>query len=168
MGISANSRGQRPGVCTSTTRPVNPYHGQIIFETDTNTLKVWLGSAWSTGTFHTDIPPLSVDYLVVAGGGGGGGFYYAGSGGAGGLRSTVGATGGGGALETALSLAVSTNYTVTVGAGGSAGVGNNADGGAGVNSVFSTITSIGGAAGRGYLSDPTTGGCGAGGGSAGT
>ena len=83
---------------------------------------------------------LTVDYLVVAGGGAGGAYTgYAGGGGAGGLRSTVTATGGGGSLETPLTLALDTTYTVTVGAGGSGnGVATN-----GANSVFSTITSTG-------------------------
>jgi hypothetical protein len=49
MGIQV-ARGQtKNGVCTSTTRPEAPYVGQMIYETDTNLLKVWLGSAWSTG-----------------------------------------------------------------------------------------------------------------------
>jgi hypothetical protein len=89
---------------------------------------------------------LFVDYLVVAGGGGGG-FDRGGGGGAGGLRSTVTATGGGGSLESALSLAGGTNYTVTVGAGG-AGSGST-NGSDGSNSVFSTITSTGGGGGGG-------------------
>ena len=73
---------------------------------------------------------VSVDYLVVAGGGGGGGTGngtnggYAGAGGAGagGLRSTVTATGGGGTVETALTCALNTAFTITVGAGGSGGL----------------------------------------------
>jgi hypothetical protein len=49
MGIKV-ARGQtKNGVCTSTTRPEAPYVGQMIYETDTNLLKVWLGSAWSVG-----------------------------------------------------------------------------------------------------------------------
>jgi hypothetical protein len=49
MGIQV-ARGQtKNGVCTSTTRPEAPYVGQMIYETDTNLLKVWLGSAWSVG-----------------------------------------------------------------------------------------------------------------------
>ena len=49
MGIQV-ARGQtKNGVCTSTTRPEAPYIGQMIYETDTQLLKVWLGSAWSMG-----------------------------------------------------------------------------------------------------------------------
>lgn len=36
----------RPGVCTSLTRPVNPFEGQVIYETDSNDTLVWTGSAW--------------------------------------------------------------------------------------------------------------------------
>jgi hypothetical protein len=119
----------------------------------------------SSGTF---IPQrsLTCDYLVVAGGGSGGS-RIGGGGGAGGLRSTVTATGGGGSLESALSLASGTSYTVTVGAGGAAVTstpgtkGNN-----GSNSVFSTITSTGGGGGGAYIAstgqDGNAGGSGGG------
>lgn len=111
---------------------------------------------------------LSVDYLVVAGGGGGGGWLGGGAG-AGGLRSTVTATGRGGSLEAALSMALNTSFTVTVGAGGAGGAyGNPAEGIVGSNSVFSTITSNGGGyggAGGGYTS--TVGGNGGSGGGGG-
>lgn len=36
----------KPGVCTSTTRPASPYTGQVIFETNTNKMLVWNGTAW--------------------------------------------------------------------------------------------------------------------------
>ena len=36
----------KPGVCTSTTRPTNPFTGQTIYETDTTLAKVWNGTAW--------------------------------------------------------------------------------------------------------------------------
>ena len=111
---------------------------------------------WS-GTF-TPLTSLTADYLVVAGGGGGGN-VYGGGGGAGGLRCTVGATGGGGTLESALSL-TATAYTVTVGAGGLAGsVGNN--------SVFGSITSTYGGRGATYNTTPASEG-GSGGGGAGS
>jgi hypothetical protein len=101
----------------------------------------------ASGTF-TPLSTITVDYLVVAGGaGGGGGNGGDGAGGAGGMRCTVTNTGGGGALETALTLAPNTNYTVTIGAGGAAGVNNSSRGSVGANSVFSTITSTGGGGG---------------------
>ena len=46
MAINSLSTGFRPGVCTSSTRPTAPYTGQMIFETDTFSLKFWTGSAW--------------------------------------------------------------------------------------------------------------------------
>lgn len=49
MGISnqiPNSRLAQPGVCTSTTRPASPFEGQVIYETDTDKVLVWDGSAW--------------------------------------------------------------------------------------------------------------------------
>ena len=48
MGVSAaqGSAGLKPGVCTSTTRPSNPFEGQMIYETDTDKVLVWNGTAW--------------------------------------------------------------------------------------------------------------------------
>ena len=46
MTVSNLSTGMRPGVCLSTSRPTVPYVGQTIFETDTNKLLVWNGTAW--------------------------------------------------------------------------------------------------------------------------
>lgn len=49
MGLSnyiPNSRLSQAGVCTSTTRPASPYEGQMIYETDTDMLAIWNGSAW--------------------------------------------------------------------------------------------------------------------------
>ncbi len=42
----ASSRLIQPGVCTSSTRPASPFEGQCIFETDTDKLLVWNGTAW--------------------------------------------------------------------------------------------------------------------------
>lgn len=71
----------KPGVCTSTTRPASPYDGQVIYETDTDRVASYNGSAWvytatgtvlqvkstiktdtfsSTSTTYTDITGLSV------------------------------------------------------------------------------------------------------------
>ena len=48
MGVSAaqGSAGLKPGVCTSTTRPSNPFEGQMIYETNTDYMYVWSGTAW--------------------------------------------------------------------------------------------------------------------------
>jgi len=97
-----------------------------------------------------------VSYLVVAGGGGGGGGGpggdASGGGGAGGFREGKDS----GSPHTASPLAATPcsaltvcaqTYPITVGAGGSGG-GNNSHGTDGSNSVFSTITSTGGGAGK--------------------
>ena len=59
MGLSQGVNGAQaqPGVCTSTTRPPSPFIGQIIFETDTNILRVFKSDGWSTGT---QILPITV------------------------------------------------------------------------------------------------------------
>ena len=46
MTISATTQGLRPGVCTSTNRPASPFEGQMIYETDTDILAIWNGTAW--------------------------------------------------------------------------------------------------------------------------
>jgi hypothetical protein len=127
-----------------TTPAISPYAtgGDTIMTDGT----YWYHTFISSGTF-TPAKGLSCDYLVVAGGGGGGYYYYTGGGGAGGLRSTVTATGGGGSLESKLSLASGTGYTVTIGAGGAGATVIDAAGSTGSNSVFSSITSSGGGGG---------------------
>jgi hypothetical protein len=125
----------------------------------------WYHTFISSGTF-TPQKALSCDYLVVAGGGGGGAAVSGtptGGGGAGGLRSTVTATGGGGSLESKLSLANGTGYTVTVGAGGAVAAAGNQLGNSGSNSVFSTITSTGGGGGGKETINALSGGSGGGG-----
>jgi hypothetical protein len=123
----------------------------------------------SSGVFSA-AQSLTCDYLVVAGGGSGGG-GYAGGGGAGGLRSTVGATGGGGTVESALSITSGTSYTIQVGAGG-ASVTTSVIGNNGTNSVFSTVTATGGGGGgngnTGGNPSAASGGSGGGGGGANT
>jgi len=88
--------------------------------------------------------PNSVDYLVVAGGGGSGSSacgYASGGGGAGGYRTSFPSCGCGTIAVTA------TTFPITVGGGGSGGSAGSpvCRGTAGSNSVFSTITSAGGA-----------------------
>ena len=101
----------------------------------------WIAYNAANETAEALIPvPLSVavDYLVIAGGGaGGGGQYNGGGGGAGGYLTNYGGT--------ALNLAFSTNYLVTIGAGGTGGTTTGVNGN---NSVFNNITSIGGGGGQ--------------------
>ena len=121
---------------------VNKTSGECYVCTDVTTdVNIWTNVGDGSGTRGA----FNVDYLVVAGGGGGGGAasYYGSGAGAGGMRSSVTNTGGGASNETALTVTAGPTYTVTVGAGGAAAA-------KGSNSVFNTITSIGG--GRG----PTT------------
>lgn len=53
MGLSNIGSNARPGICTSTTRPTTPYEGQLIYETDTDLLQIWNGSAWRPLAFST-------------------------------------------------------------------------------------------------------------------
>jgi hypothetical protein len=108
-------------ICTSSTRPGSPFTGQTIFETNTNKILVWNGSAWVTvfpepapqmtvytsgsGTYTTPSNTAYLKIQMVGGGGGGagsGGGNGAGNAGAGSIggTSTFGtslltATGGG-------------------------------------------------------------------------
>ena len=113
--------------------------------------------------------PSSVEYLVIAGGGGGDS-GAGGGGGAGGYRTnTFGETSGrGSSAEAAFSVSAGISYTVTVGSGGVGGgsypAGGYSASGAGTNSVFSTITSLGGGSPGGQNATATSGGSGGGGG----
>ena len=97
-------------------------------------LPVFTTSARPTPTTST----VTVDYLVVGGGGGtyaGGGANYIGGGGAGGLRTSYGSTSGGGAVaEPSISLSTAKSYAITVGPASLDGE----------DSVFGSITSLGG------------------------
>jgi hypothetical protein len=46
----------KPGVCTSSTRPSNPYEGQFIYETNTDALLVYNGTAWVVPSGPTGNP----------------------------------------------------------------------------------------------------------------
>ena len=70
MGISqqiGSSSLSKPGVCTSSTRPATPYEGQMIYETNTDKVLVYNGSAWYANwnlpwgkqTFNTNITSSS-------------------------------------------------------------------------------------------------------------
>jgi hypothetical protein len=108
------------------------------------------------GTF-TPTSSFDVEYLVVGGGGG--------------ANTTWGSSGGGGAggyrADTGHGVTAQT-YNITIGAGGSAKVGSGvADNGG--NSIFDTITSLGGGGGGQYSSGAgAVGGSGGGGGDSGS
>lgn len=94
----------------------------------------------------------SVEYLVVAGGGGSGGGFDTGGGGGGGAGMV---------LTGSVSVTPGTIYDVVVGDGGAGGISlrgppsSETNGSAGVNSVFDSITALGG--GGGYASRSTSG-----------
>jgi hypothetical protein len=104
--------------------------------TGTQAVSVTSGSATTTTTSWTcPTGVTSIEVLVVAGGGAGGG-YHGGGGGAGGVI-----------YNSAFPVTPATSYTVTVGQGGSAATQTSNTGNAGANSVFATLTAIGGGAG---------------------
>ena len=104
--------------------------------TGTQAVSVTSGSATTTTTSWTcPTGVTSIEVLVVAGGGAGGG-YHGGGGGAGGVI-----------YNSAFPVTPATSYTVTVGQGGSAATSAGNTGNAGSNSVFATLTAIGGGAG---------------------
>jgi hypothetical protein len=119
---------------------------------------------WTADNLTDDPPLVTTDFLVIAGGGGAGRSdqYYGGGGGAGGFRSSADGNGGGQSSDAAITAVPATNYTVTIGAGGTAPSHAGASGGNGTNSVFSTITSVGGGGGRHFDGNGLDGGCGGG------
>ena len=165
---------------TTSGRPASPVAGQQGYNSTREAMEVYVGTSWrlmtdvfsptggtittsgaytihtfnSSGTFTPNIAG-EVEYLVIAGGGGS-------------ARQTWESGGGGaGGFLTATGFAVAaTGLTVTIGAGGI----GNATGGTpytgtnGSNSVFSTITAIGGGAGGKYYESGEDGGSGGGGG----
>ena len=56
----------KPGVCTSSTRPASPFEGQMIYETDTDMVKVWTGSAWISIASATSLTVSSAGYVNMA------------------------------------------------------------------------------------------------------
>jgi hypothetical protein len=65
LGISS----LKPGVCTSTTRPASPFEGQMIYETDTDMVAIWNGTAWryisaTTPTNGTVLQVVNASYAT--------------------------------------------------------------------------------------------------------
>lgn len=126
----------------------------------------WVHTFTSSGTFTPTQNLSNVEYLVVAGGGAGS-VNIGGGGGAGGYRSSVvgESSGGGASAESRLSLTSGTNYTVTVGAGGTK-ASFPTKGSNGSDSVFGSITAVGGGAGAVGSSSNSANSGGSGGGGA--
>ena len=153
---------------TTAQRPVSPVVGMQRYNTDITSVEIYTGIYWANvttvtypvatgGIITTDgdykvhtftsssnfivsnlVLTAPFQYLVVAGGGSGGNQHGGGG-------------GGGGFLTGTLSLGDAT-YPITVGAGGAvAGAASSPPRGtSGSNSVFNSITSIGGGAGGAY------------------
>lgn len=127
--------------------------GIVIISFSNEVVEVYsVGGSTSTWTAPSDV--YSVEVLVVGGGGGASGAEYAtGSGGGG---------GGGIIYNNSYAVTPGTGYTVTVGAGGAMGTYNTGTNGG--NSVFASLTAIGGGRGAGYPGAAAgTGGSGGGG-----
>ena len=105
---------------------------------DTSTVSGQTIIRWTTDGSFTPTSAFNIRYLVVGGGGSGGG-GIGGGGGAGGYRAGTN-------YEVTAQA-----YTVEVGDGGAKQTGTNASGVNGENSVFGSITSLGGGYGSGEL-----------------
>src|SRR6056300_179366 len=132
-------------VGTEAQRPGSPTEGMTRYNSETDKLEVYADGDWQR---IDSSPTYDATYLVVAGGGAGG--TAGGGGGAGGMR------------EGNLKLSKGTTYTVTIGAGGTGTSTWGQSGPAGSDSVFSSVTSIGGGSGgHGVGGDGGSGGGGA-------
>ena len=135
LSLSGGDTDQRPAITTTVIRWTNT--GTQAYSVLSGPVPTLSNTTWTAPTGVTN-----VEVLVVAGGGGGGS-QHGGGGGAGGLiyRGNYTVTPG-------------TSYTVTVGAGGAGGTTSGNAGTNGSNSVFDSLTAIGGGAGGGWANGP--------------
>ena len=166
----ANATNARPNQLAADTA-INQSTGTFTFDPSTNnshagSFKARLSA--SDGITHATrfvdfnlVFTVDVEYLVIAGGGGSGaGSAAGGGGGAGGYRTATGFT-----------LQPGTAYSITVGAGGAGSTSpDNNNGTNGTDSVFGSITAVGGGGGAGtgpasasYAGNGLVGGSGGGG-----
>lgn len=116
------------------------------------TVKAPVVTSFTTvGTTSWTSPVTANIRVLVVAGGGGGGQWDGGGGGAGGLIH-----------NTSFSVSANQQYTVTVGSGGSGGVANFGNGQNGGNSIFGSLTAIGGGGGGGGYNGGISGGSGGG------
>ncbi len=138
--VGAGSGGVVPFTGITATGGTVTTDGDYKVHTFTSSADFVVSALGDTGT---------VEYLVIAGGGAGGTGNTTGGGGAGGYRTATG-------------FSVSaTTYPITVGAGG-AGSATDQSGADGEDSVFSSITSIGGGGGGARFTGAGDGGSGGG------
>lgn len=168
--VSSGGIGNFTDVGTTEARPGSPSTGATRYNTTEDAWEVYNGTFWRSLSTTTRVgaglgAPAEVNFLVVAGGGSGGWNTGGGGGGAGGYLTSIGVNGGGGPELSPLSTTAGTPYTITIGAGG-AGVTSQINGRQGNNSVFSTLTAIGGGFGVTYQSGSYTAGTGGSGGGA--
>ena len=123
--------------------------GATRFNTTSKSMEYFNGTKWCDINHN---PPSTVEILLVAGGGGTGG-ENSGAGGAGGLIYNSG-----------YSITSDIKYTVTVGVGGLHGGYGRTKGFNGKDSVFDSLTAVGGGAGSDNYSDRSGGNGGSGGG----
>jgi hypothetical protein len=130
---------------------------ELDWESPEQTTNYKVHSFTTTGasTFQVTAGSGDVEYLVVAGGGGGG------SEGTGGR----GAGGGAGGFQTGTISLTTGSYTTTIGDGGAGGIASQGRGSSGSNSVFDSITSLGGGGGGASVNNANGGNGGSGGGS---
>ena len=164
-GVAARTDAMNIPAGSTAQRPTTTANGAIRYNTTLNRLETYMPSG---GWLSIVSDSYNIEYLVVAGGGGGG-RGRGGGGGAGGYRASMTgeSSGGGSSAEAAVTVTPGTQYTVTVGAGGLGGQSSDTKGSNGSDSVFSTITSLGGGAGGGAYQTLTSNTGGSGGGGAG-
>jgi len=146
---SSNESAEAVTECTTAVQPTT------VTSTDGNTRVVtFTAPANGAGncTFEVPVGVFALDYLVVAGGGGG----ASGGGGGGGFVTSWRTQNPNGARQAPLSVNAGDQITVTIGNGGAAGAAGNWRGsqtgyttlpGNGGNSVFGSVTAVGGGAG---------------------
>ena len=134
--------------------PPSPGAGGTITTINTGGTNYTVHTFTSSGVLIVPVGVSSVEYLVVAGGGGGAGQYQSGGGGAGGVLTATG-----------YAVTFGSPITVTVGAGGTGGA-QLSTGTQGANSVFGSITAIGGGFGGSSSATGNGGNGGSGGGAA--
>ena len=109
--------------------------GSLYNDTTDSVVKVYNGTSWVV-VGEQDIPPVEIEYLIVAGGGSGGGVSTTG-----GYHAGGGGGGAGGLLSGSYEFTSGTQYSFTVGAGGATANYNANDGS---DSTGFGVTSVGG------------------------